>query len=321
MSINDFEQQNSSLMGYAINGMNGAENLAFDNNNFLYITTLDGMLYKVAPGFSGDPSRIQIIKRIRLGEACRGIDIDDNGWLYVGVDKGKKRNIYRIDNEFCDQKLLVEDIPGLNGITLDTTGFLYYTTSSSNPFARNGKICRIKISPFGGDIYDPDDLPEPEIVLQDLGMVNGLAVYRSTAEKQILYFTQTYKGVFSVDLSKWGTTTAGNIKPFFSLKGCGCIAAFCDHIYDDLTVTADGTVWVCLNSEQAVVSIKNGSAGVMYTSPDLGAPSSCKFSKGKGMQSTSLYITEVAQKGCSLKFNGRGIWILARENIGLREVQ
>ena len=310
MSINDFEQRDSSLVGHAVSGMNGAENLTFDKDNFLYITTLDGMLYKISPGFSEDKGQLRIVKRIRLGEACRGIDIEDDGWIYVAVDKGKKRNIFRIDSTLCNQELLVENVPGLNGITLDTTGYLYYTSSSSNPFARNGKIHRIKVSPL------ESDMPEPEVVLQDLGMVNGLAVFRNTLQKQILYFTQTYKGVYSFDLSGWEKNGDVAIMPFFSLKGCGCIGAFCHHVYDDLTVAADGTVWVCLNSEQAVVSIKNGIAGVMYSSPDFGAPSSCTFPRGEGVQSNSMYITEVAQKGCSLKFNGRGIWVLPEKNFG-----
>lgn len=78
-------------------------------------------------------------------------------------------------------------------------------------------------------------------------MENGLAF---SPDQTILYYTETVDGVWAYDLA---TQTRKQIYNPGRLQ-----------IFDDIATAPDGTLWFCLNSEQAMVPIKNGTADVMY---------------------------------------------------------
>jgi hypothetical protein len=277
--------------GPYVDGMHGVENLAFDGESVLFVTGLDGMLYRIEP--TGDPFRGNIAAQKKLGAMCLGIEIGPDGFVYVGVeDENGVRRIGKIDKNFGIISYLTDDIPGLNGFA-QSRNYLYYTASNEGIFFPKGKILRVK---FGAD----ENFKHPEVVVDKAGVANGLAF---SPDETILYYTETLNGVWSFDLEKKVK------KQIYNPSGV--------QVFDDIDTAPDGTLWLCLNSELALGSIRNEIAKIGYRVGDLKAPSSCRFGKGPGFRPDFLYITEFGLKGRSLKMNGRGIWVLPTAGLEL----
>gem|GEM_PF-1254704 len=274
-----------------ISGMHGVENLAFDGKGGLYVCGLDGTLYKLAPGDRAFRGRIVAEKKI--GVMCLGIEVGPDGMLYVAVkdEKGMKR-IVKINQALDRVTPLTEPIAGLNGFEQDR-GYLYYTSSNESKLCPQGAIYRVRMR-------NEEDFKNPEIFVKDAGMVNGLAF---SPDGRILYYTETFNGLWMYDIAR------NEKKKIFSPPGLL-------HVFDDLTVGPDGTVWLCLNSECAIVTIKDKRPVAAYRVGDLKAPSSCEFGKGPGFDPECLYITEFGLKGRSFTMNGRGVWVLPVRTIG-----
>lgn len=268
-----------------VSGMHGVENLAFDGKGALYVCGLDGMLYKLAPGDRAFRGRI--IAEKKMGAMCLGIEVGPDGMLYVAVkdEKGKKR-IVKIDPALRNVTPLTGPISGLNGFEQDR-GYLYYTSSNDSMLRPRGAIYRVRMG-------SEEDFKNPEIFVKDAGMVNGLAF---SPDGRNLYYTETFNGLWMYDIAR------NKKKKIFSPPGSL-------HVFDDLTVGPDGTVWLCLNSECAVVAIKNEKLVGAYHVGDLKAPSSCEFGTGPGFDPGHLYITEFGLKGRSFTMDGRGVWVL-----------
>ena len=101
--------------GPDVGGMHGVENLTFDGAGALFVTGLDGMIYRVEP--TNDPFRGTITARKKLGVGnVNGIEVGPDGLVYVGVkdEKGVSR-IGKIDKDLNHITYLTEHIPGLNG--------------------------------------------------------------------------------------------------------------------------------------------------------------------------------------------------------------
>jgi hypothetical protein len=265
-------------------GMHGVENLTFDGGGALFVTGLDGMIYRVEP--HSDPWQGTITARKKLGAMCLGIEVGPDGMVYVGVSDEKGiRRICRMDKSFENITALTEAIPGLNGFE-QANGYLYYTSSNESLVCPRGVIYRVK---FGAE----ENFKHPEVVVAKAGMVNGLAL---SPDQSTLYYTETLGGLWAFNLA---TQTRKRIyKPAVIT------------IFDDLTTSPDGTIWLCLNSGEAIVAIKDGIAHAAYKVGDLRAPSACAFGKGPGFSPDRLYITEFGLKGRSLTMNGRGVWVL-----------
>lgn len=267
-----------------VNGMHGVENLAFDGQGALFVTGLDGMIYRIAP--TADPFQGKISARRKIGVLCTGIEVGPDGYLYVGVkDPTGLRRIAKIDKELAAIAFLTDDIPGLNGFA-QSRGWLYYTSSDEKLFRPRGRILRVR---FGLD----ENFQHPETVVDKAGLVNGLAF---SPDEAVLYYTETLHGVWAFDLA------TGMRRQLFYPHGL--------QVFDDLTSAPDGTLWVCLNSQLAVVPLRNGIPGIGYHVGDLKAPSACAFGKGPGFRPDFLYLTEFGLKGRSLTMNGRGVWVL-----------
>lgn len=268
-----------------VSGMNGVENLAFDGNGFLYATGLDGMVYKIEP--TDDPYRGKIAAGRKIAGMCGGIDCRSDGSVYVAVLDDDNRRIAKISGDLSQIEFLSGHIPGLNGLTLDKSGAIYYTTSNENPFWPSGKILK-------ADPSNPWSFAGPEIIVDGAGLVNGVTL---SSDESILYYTETTGGVWAFDMK------TGEKKELYSPPGFF-------QIVDDLAAAPDGSVWICLNSEMIIVHLINGKAGAAYRTDAMGAPSACEFGKGRGFRSDFLYVTEFGLKGRSFTMNGRGIWVL-----------
>ena len=175
--------------GPYVGGMHGVENLTFDGAGALFVTGLDGMIYRVEP--TNDPFRGTITARKKLGVICYGIEVGPDGLVYVGVkdEKGVSR-IGKIDKDLNHITYLTEHIPGLNGFE-QSQGYLYYTSSNGRHICSKGKIYRVR---FGED----ENFKHPEIVVDKAGLVNGLAF---SPDQTILYYTETLNGVWAYDLA------------------------------------------------------------------------------------------------------------------------
>ncbi len=272
--------------GLFVDGMNGVENLAFDGKGFMYATGLDGKIYKIAP--AGDPFKGKIISSVKAGRICLGIDVSPAGTIYAGIGgENGERRIARISPDLLNIEYLSGPIPGLNGITIDRTGYLYYTSSNESPICPKGIIYKVKPD-------KKENFKESVIFVNDTGMVNGLSF---SPDESILYYTETTNGV-------WAFNIRSGIKiRIYSPPGLL-------QIVDDLTTDEDGTLWFCLNSEMMIVPIKNGKTEKGYSAVSMGAPSACDFGKGPGFRDDLLYVTEFGLKGRSFTMNGRGIWVI-----------
>lgn len=267
-------------------GMKGVENLVFDGQGLMFVTGLDGTLYRVEP--TKDPFQGRITDSIKLGSMCLGIAVAPDGSLYVAAENEKeKRRIFRVSRDFSVISPVSPFISGLNGMVADKAGNLYFAASNESPFEPSGRILKAVL---GKD----ESFQNPEVFLEGAGLVNGLAF---SPDEGTLYFTETLSGVFALNMA---TRKKEQI-----WKPSGWLP-----VVDDLAVALDGTVWVCYNSKEALLPIRDRKpAEVLHQVPEMGAPSSCRFGKGPGFRPDCLYVTEFGLKGRSFTKNGRGVWM------------
>jgi sugar lactone lactonase YvrE len=277
--------QDKPWAGPYVSGMNGVENLTFDGAGNMFVTGLDGMIYRVVP--TDDPFRGRIADKKKIGKMCLDVEAGPDGMLYAGVmdEKGISR-ICRISMDFTSVTPISSPVQGLNGMAQDRSGYLYIASSNLSFFNPKGCVLRAKIG-------DDNSFINPEVFIETGGITNGLAF---SPDESKLYVTNLNGVLMAVDMKtreKKVLYSPGKLQ-----------------IFDDLDTAADGTVWLCFNSEMAIISVKDGLVTAGYRTGDLKAPSSCKFGKGPGFRPDFLYITEFGMKGRSLKMNGRGVFVM-----------
>lgn len=268
-----------------VDGMTGAENLAFDGAGSLFVTGLDGRVFRIEP--TGNPYRGRIAAERKLGTMCLGIETGPDGMVYVGVaDEKGRRRIGRMTRDLSDIVYLTGPVEGLNGFARDSRGYLYFASSNERLVCARGKILRCMMG-------DDGSFKNPEVVVDKTGMANGLAF---SPDESVLYYTETLDGLWSFDMKTREKKKVFSPGSFF-------------HVTDDVTADGRGELWVCWNSGLAVVHVRDGKASA-YRVGDLKAPSSCRFGLGRGFRPDFLYITEFGLKGRSFTMNGRGVWVL-----------
>lgn len=271
--------------GPYVSGMNGVENLTFDGAGGMFVTGLDGTIYRVVP--TDDPFKGRIADRKKIGKMCLDVEAGPDGMLYAGVtdEKGISR-ICRISRDFSSVEPISSPIPGINGMAQDGKGNLYIASSNMSFLNPKGRVLRARIG-------DDASFMNPEVFIETGGLANGLAF---SPDGSKLYVTNINGMLFSIDM---------NTREKKVLYSPGKT-----QIFDDMDAAADGTVWLCFNSEMAIVPVKGDIAEFGYRIGDLKAPSSCKFGKGPGFRPDFLYITEFGLKGRSMKMNGRGVFVV-----------
>jgi len=272
-----------------VDGMNGVENIAFDND-FMYVTGLDGVLYKIES--SDNPYRGKIVLKKKIGVMCLGLVAADNGFLYVGVqeDADSFPKIIRLNKDFEGAVPLTDGIEGLNGLEIDRNGRLYYSWSNMSFISPKGILYR-------ADVNNVESFKNPEIIIDDAGLLNGFAL---TPDEGSIYFTETTGSLHSIDLDSKKRSIVYTPSGFF-------------QILDDVCVDDAGTVWLACNSKSLIIAIKQDSTVTAYQTGDLRVPSSLAFSESEKFNKKFLYITEFGLKPRSLTMNGRGVWILPLE--------
>ena len=120
-----------------ITGMNGCENILPEKEGEgVYVSCLDGNIHYLVPvadeGF-------KILKSFRAGEAVMGMAFSADGELYAAVSKAplkewseKGGGVYRITANLSSAERISEDFPSMNGICVDGSGDLYFTSSNFN---------------------------------------------------------------------------------------------------------------------------------------------------------------------------------------------
>jgi len=268
-----------------VEGMTGAENLSFDGKGNMFVTTLDGYVYRVEP--TDDPFRGRIADMIKLGDSCLDIEVTPEDYLLVAVLTNKNAGrIARLTRDFTAIEFMTGEIPGINGMALDMKGSLFI--ASSDVSIINPRGCILKM-----DLDDDSTWMSPPVFIETSCITNGLSLNQDETK---LYYTCLNSSVVEVDLKT---------KERVSILSQGMF-----QFFDDLDASSPGVIWFCHNSQYALIEVKDGLIINAYRVGDLKAPSSCKFGKRPGFNSAFLYITEFGMKGRSLKADGRGVFVL-----------
>jgi sugar lactone lactonase YvrE len=268
-----------------VDGMTGAENLAFDGKGNMFVTTLDGYVYRVEP--TDDPFRGMIADKIKVGNRCLDIEVTPEDYLLVAVQTKKSfGRVARLTKDFTAIEFMTGEIPGINGMVLDLKGSLYIASSNVSIINPKGWILKM-------DLDDDSTWASPPVFIETSCITNGLSLSQDESK---LYYTCLNSSVNEVDLKT---------KEHITILSQGRF-----QFFDDLDASSPGMIWFCYNSQYALIEVKDGVIINAYRVGDLKAPSSCKFGKGPGFNSGFLYITEFGMKGRSLKADGRGVFVL-----------
>lgn len=259
-----------------IGQMNGVENLIVDKQNQLYVSGLDGNVYKIDRG--------KLVQKKKLGKMALGIAADSQ-YLYLAIaNEQQQRRLLRIKKDFSDLQYMTGAIAGLNGICLDKKGQLYYTSSNESLWLPSGKIYRI-------NVRQPESWQKPQVIVDQAKMANGLALSK---DDQTLYYTATTSGVYRFNLQS---------KQKEELYKTGFLG-----VLDDLYVDEQGVIWVCYNSKEGILKI-NGHQMTLYKHPQLIAPSAIQPVDKKKMSGPRFYVTEFGRAGQSFTMDGRGVYL------------
>jgi sugar lactone lactonase YvrE len=270
-----------------VKGMSGCENLLLLNDsNAFYVTDLSGYVYMIDGTSIKD---FKIIKQLKLSDYALGIDIGKDGYLYVGasvadwINKGGP--VYRINKNLDAYKKITDDIPGLNGLTIDNSGNIYIATGNMKFGNPKGAILKIENN---NGIYG-----YPEIFIPDLKSANGL--YFNPADNCMI-FTEVFNGVKKVNLDS---------KKINKIFGKTRIV----EGFDDVCIDKSGNYWVA-DQPNGFIKMYDPKTGMVYRFifKDIGIASSCRIRIHNDRE--YLYVTEIKTNKNSNAYDGRGIIII-----------
>lgn len=271
-----------------LTGMHGAENIYIDiKNSSIYVTDLKGFIYKVKESGNG---MMSIEKKLKAGQTATGIVEGADGFLYVCASPGDGEDwllgnggsIYRINKELTSIELLYGGFRGINGLAVDTSGSLYFTTGNLNIMNPAGAVYKI---PFNSTEKQYEN---PIALFTNMKSPNGIfySEYYSS-----LVITETFSGVSILD-----TTSNVSIPVFDKTR---LVEGF-----DDLATDSAGRFWVAepVGGFIKMFDPKTGTV-VRYQLEGIGAGSSCRVGFNALNQET-LYITE---REINKNHDGRGL--------------
>lgn len=284
LNIKKIGQGKDTISPY-VDGMNGVENLVFDGNGAMFVTSLDGYIYKVVPTENKFKGKIELVKKV--GDMCLGVEIADKDHIFVVVeDEDGDKRIIKFSKDFKTKTAVTKVISGLNGILVEGD-YLYYVSSNLNIFWKSGNIYRLKLN--------ATIETKPELVVKDTYISNGLTFSK---DKKTLYYTNLFNSLYSYNLKTKKKQKIFDPSGFL-------------HMYDDIETLSDGTILMCFNSEKGIVPFKKGiKPKNILRIGNMAVPSACRIGKGKGFLKDHLYVTEFGPKGRSLDMSGRGVWMV-----------
>lgn len=266
-------------------GIKGGENIFLVENAYdFYVTDIRGRIYLAQ---ATAPLAFRLAQSLPLGGPGMGITLAD-GALYVGVagepfDEPTGR-ILRITTNLLSKEVVAEGIRGVNGVTSDWKGTIYFASGSLSPFDRDGYIGRLVTN-------ESNTYEEGERVLDGLSSANGLHYDRAA-----LFFTQTYKGAFIVD---------PNTRKDGTLFGKSRIV----EGFDDITIDSKENVWVA-DQPNGFLKCFNRNDRTLFVirAEGFGVASSCRIREDNGVE--YMYVTEFKQSAKSKEPDGRGVLII-----------
>lgn len=274
-----------------VTGMKGCENiyLSTDSSEF-YVSDLSGHLYRVDKNSLTDEWEIQ--SSLKLDDYILGITRGPDDCIYAAcssenwLDKGGR--VLQIQEDNITEVSENHYYPGINGMTADNRGNIYFSTGNMDFFKPDGAIFRFAPGADGkGDIH---------LFLENLQSPNGL-IYNETDNS--LVFSETFHGVNVMQLDN------GNVRFLFGktrmVEG-----------FDDLCIDHSGNIWVTDPPRGSIKMFHLQSGKVIrFHLEGFGIASSCRIRMEKGKE--ILYITEIKQSTNSKTYNGRGVLMLPLE--------
>jgi sugar lactone lactonase YvrE len=273
-----------------IKGMGGCENLYLDDaSERVYVTDLHGTVH-LLDGESWQTLKIAGAKK--LGAFALGIAKGPDKRLYVNVSGGTAEDwlktggaVWRIGTDLSGPEKMTGPYPGLNGLSFDGEGNLYFAAGNASIMHPDGHVYRMKIGPDG--VFAP-----PEVFLAHVGWANGL--YFSAKENRF-FFSNTVEGCFTFAP---GMPKAEPV--YYKTKIAEAV--------DDLCTDQAGRLWMTDPGTSTVkVFDPRTRRLVRYRIEGIGQTSSCRIRRER--EEEVLYVTELkqSQKLSSQVFDGRGL--------------
>jgi len=273
-----------------IRGMTGSENLYLDDvSERVYVTDLHGTIHML----DGDSwNKLKIIDSKKLGTFALGIAKGPDNKLYVNVSGGAANDwlneggaVWRIGPDLKAPEKLTGPYPGINGLSFDGEGNLYFAAGNAAIMHPDGHIYHMKVRGDGS-------FGKPEIFLAHVGWANGL--YFSAKENRFL-FSNTVEGCFTFSP---GIPKAEPV--YYKTKIAESI--------DDLCMDKAGRLWMTDPGKSTVKMFDPRTRRLMrYRLEGIGQTSSCRIREENGEE--ILYLTELkqSQKVSLQVFDGRGL--------------
>lgn len=277
-----------------IQGMKGAENLFLPTNSSkVYVTDLNGNIYLLDKNSNGI---LEVKTSYNIGKYALGIILGKDGYLYVNASqRGKKGwlkhggEVYKIDTELKSHKKITTSYKGINGLTIDPQGDLYFSIGDLEFLFPDGAIYKMLYN------SELEQYGQPKLFLDNLGSANG--IFYSTFYDSLL-FTETFS-----KLSKINMRTNKVSKVLGKTK---IIEGF-----DDLCVDSKGRIWVAepVGGFLKMYNPQNQKV-TRFLINGLGVASSCGIRIEDGEE--YIYVTEREIKDND---DGRGIIVLSIDEL------
>lgn len=273
-----------------IQGMKGAENIFLvPDFSRIYVTDLSGVVYLLD---ENDKGLISIIQSLKIGNFATGVVQGQDGFLYVnGSEHGMAGwlehggEVYQVDKELKAYKKITGKFKGINGLSIDAVGNLYFTTGDLEFFFPDGALYKMA---YNQELKQYD---APELFIDKLGSANGI-FYSEFYNSLVL--TETFKKVSSINLkTRESELIFGKSK---MIEG-----------FDDLCVDSSGRIWAAepIGGFLKMYDPKNQKL-IRFHIKGLGLASSCRIREKNNKAFIFITEREVDQKN-----DGRGLIVLS----------
>lgn len=284
----------ADVNGRLVTAMKGAENLVLVPDSLrLYVTDLSGYVHLID---GTNVNRLEIVKSLQISDMALGIEIDPDGYLYVNaattdewMDEGGA--VYRVDAELESAERITGGYPGINGMTQDSEGNLYFAIGNLKLFGAKGAIYKMTYQGNG-------EYSNPEEFISDLKSPNGM-FYDSSQNR--LIFTEVFKGVSAYDLDD--DTTEPLVGKSRTVEG-----------FDDVCLDSNGDIIIADPPDGlAKIYDANSDMVLLIRIGDTGIGSACQTRITEGVE--YLYVTERLTNKQSKEQDGRGLYIIPLDEL------
>ncbi|MBN2040933.1 MAG: SMP-30/gluconolactonase/LRE family protein [Spirochaetes bacterium] len=238
---------------------------------------------------------LRVVKSLKLGEFCLGIDRGPDGALYTGVSLYPTQqwieqggSIYRLDMELLHSVRITPEYPALNGLAFDKGGHCYFASSNFSFLNPKGSIYMMMVMSDG-------KFSKPEVVLNNIGLANG--VHYNLKQNRI-YLSDTLETVSAF--------SPGEPRAEIIYRKTKYMESI-----DDLCTDNKGFLWMSDPFDSTVKHYNPDTRQlVRYDIKGVGQTSSCGIRVENGEE--ILYITEIKtnRDPMSNVYDGRGILIV-----------